>query len=235
MRVLAIGCHPDDLEIACSGTLRKYVEQGADVYMCHVANGDQGHVIIPPEELGGIREKEAENAGKLIGAKEVFNLNVSDMQVNRHDQAQIDAVADVVRYCRPDVVITHNTEDYMQDHVETSYLATNGCFAAGLPHRSFNHPAYKSFIPTFFMDSLAGVNFDPALYVDITSQIETKLQALAMHGSQIKWMLEHDNIDFVDMVRTCSKYRGYQCGVPYAEAFRPYNVYQRYSTKHLLP
>ena len=133
MRVLAIGCHPDDLEIACSGTLRKYVEQGADVYMCHVAKGDQGHVIIPPEELGGIREKEAENAGKLIGAKEVFNLNVSDMQVNRHDQAQIDAVADVVRYCRPDVVITHNTEDYMQDHVETSYLATNGCFAAGLP------------------------------------------------------------------------------------------------------
>ena len=79
------------------------------------------------------------------------------------------------------------------------------------------------------------MNFDPALYVDITSQIETKLQALAMHESQIKWMLEHDNIDFVDMVRTCSKYRGYQCGVPYAEAFRPYNVYQRYSTKHLLP
>ena len=38
MKVLAIGCHPDDLEIACGGTLRKYVEEGADVYMCHVAN-----------------------------------------------------------------------------------------------------------------------------------------------------------------------------------------------------
>ena len=58
MNVLAIGCHPDDLEIACSGTLRKYVEQGADVYMCHVASGDQGHVVIMPEPLAEIREKE---------------------------------------------------------------------------------------------------------------------------------------------------------------------------------
>ena len=46
MKVLAIGCHPDDLEIACGGTLRKYVENGAEVTMCHVANGDQGHVVI---------------------------------------------------------------------------------------------------------------------------------------------------------------------------------------------
>lgn len=53
MRVLAVGCHPDDLEIACGGTLRKYVEQGAEVYTCHVANGNQGHVVIEPEPLAG--------------------------------------------------------------------------------------------------------------------------------------------------------------------------------------
>ena len=76
MKVLAVGCHPDDLEIACSGTLRKYVEQGAEVYMCHVANGCLGHVIIEPEELRVIRTKEAEEAGKIIGAKQVFNLDV---------------------------------------------------------------------------------------------------------------------------------------------------------------
>ncbi len=71
MRVLAIGCHPDDLEIACSGTLRKYVEQGADVYMCHVANGDQGHVIIEPGPLGKIREKEGAEPESF---EEVWNL-----------------------------------------------------------------------------------------------------------------------------------------------------------------
>lgn len=235
MNVLAIGCHPDDLEIACSGTLRKYVEQGATVYMCHVANGDQGHVVIEPEPLAALRAEEARKAAMFIGAKEIFSIGVSDMQVNSHDQAQIDAVADVVRFTQPDVIITHNDVDYMQDHVEASHLATNGAFMSGLPHRSVKYPAYQSFIPTFFMDTLAGVDFNPSHYVDISGQIEMKLQALAMHESQVKWMLEHDDIDFVDMVRTCSRYRGYQCGVAYAEAFRPYNVYPRHSTKHLLP
>lgn len=235
MNVLAIGCHPDDLEIACSGTLRKYVEQGATVYMCHVANGDQGHVVIEPEPLAALRAEEARKAAMHIGAKEIFSIGVSDMQVNRHDQKQIDAVADVVRFTKPDVIITHNPEDYMQDHVETSHLATNGGFMSGLPHRSVNYPAFQSFIPTFFMDTLAGVDFHPSHYVDISGQIERKLEALTMHESQVKWMLEHDDIDFVDMVRTCSRYRGYQCGVAYAEAFRPYNVYPRFSTKHLLP
>ena len=235
MRILAIGCHPDDLEIACGGTMRKYADQGAEVYMCHVANGDQGHVIIEPEPLAAIRAEEARKAAMFIGAKEIFNIGISDMQINRHDQAQIDAVADVVRYTKPDVIITHNDTDYMQDHVETSHLATNGAFMSGLPHRSVNYPAYTSFIPTFFMDTLAGVGFQPTHYVDVTDQIERKLQALTMHESQIKWMLEHDDIDFVDMVRTCSRYRGYQCGVAYAEGFRPYSVYPRHSTKHLLP
>ena len=85
------------------------------------------------------------------------------------------------------------------------------------------------------MDTLAGVDFQPTHYVDISAQIETKLDALRCHESQLKWMFEHDGIDFADMVKTCSKYRGYQCGVAFAEGFRPYNVYPRYSTKHLLP
>ncbi len=235
MRVLAIGCHPDDLEIACAGTLRKYVEQGAEVYMCHVANGDQGHVIIEPEPLAAMRTLEAENAGKIIGAKEVINIGVSDMQVNSHNLEVMDAVADVVRMARPDVIITHNNEDYMLDHVETSIIATNGSFCSGLGHRPRKYEAFSSFIPVFFMDTLAGVNFQPTHYVDITGQIDIKIKALECHESQLKWMLEHDGIDFADMVRTCSKYRGYQCGVAYAEGFRPYNVYPRYSTKNLLP
>ncbi len=235
MKVLAVGCHPDDLEIACGGTLRKYVEQGAEVYMCHVANGDQGHMVIEPQELAAMRTLEAERSGKIIGAKEVFNLDVSDLQVNSHDLDVMDAMADVVRFTRPDVIITHNDDDYMLDHKETSIIATNGSFVSGISHRPRKYDAFSSFIPVFFMDTLAGVGFQPTHYVDITNQIDTKIRALECHESQLKWMLEHDNIDFADMVRTCSKYRGYQCGVAYAEGFRPYNVYPRYSTKNLLP
>ena len=107
MSVLAVGCHPDDLEIACGGTLRKYVEQGAEVYTCHVANGNQGHVVIEPEPLTAMCAEEFEEASRIIGAKQTFNLNVGDMPVNSHDLAVMDAMADVVRCTRPDVIITH--------------------------------------------------------------------------------------------------------------------------------
>lgn len=235
MKVLAVGCHPDDLEIACGGTLRKYVDNGADVYMCHVANGNMGHVEILPGPLAELRTKEAEDAGKILGAKEVFNLNVGDVLVNRYDNDVVDAMADVVRRVKPDVIITHNDKDYMQDHIETSRIAFNGSFIATLAHKAVKHAAYPEFVPIYFMDTLAGVDFIPTNYVDITNQIDIKLKALACHESQIKWMLEHDGIDFLDMVKTCSKFRGYQCGVPFAEGYRPCTVYPRMTTKQLLP
>lgn len=235
MRVLAIGCHPDDLEIACGGTLRKYVEQGAEVVMCHVANGNLGHVEIEPDPLRAVRIQEAGQSGAVLGAREVISLDVGDLLPNRHDQRVIDQVADTVRYVKPDVIITHNPDDYMQDHMEVSRLATNGSFCSGLTHRPRVYDAFSSFVPVFFMDTLAGVGFQPTHYVDISGQIDRKLEALRCHQSQIKWMLDHDGIDFLDMVRTCSRYRGYQCGAAYAEGFRPYMAYLRVSAKALLP
>ena len=59
MNILAIGCHPDDVEIACSGILAKCVKRGDKVIVCHVSNGNLGHVIIPPDELAVIRKNEA--------------------------------------------------------------------------------------------------------------------------------------------------------------------------------
>ena len=157
------------------------------------------------------------------------------MCVNRHNQEVLDAVADLVRFTKPDVIITHNCDDYMQDHIETSHLAVNGSFCSGLSHRPRQYDPFNSFVPVFFMDTVAGVNFQPTHYVNITDQIEIKMKALNCHESQLKWMLEHDNIDFADMVKTCSRYRGYQCGAEYAEGFRQCQVYLKGTTKRLLP
>lgn len=235
MKVLAVGCHPDDLEIACGGTLRKYADEGAEVYMCHIANGNMGHVEIKPEPLREIRTREAEEAGEILGAKKVYSLDVGDVTVARFDNDVVDAMADVVREVQPDLIITHNDEDYMQDHVETSRIAFNGSFISTLTHKSLKYAALDKVVPIYFMDTLAGVNFIPTHYVDITNQIERKLEALGKHESQIKWMLEHDHIDFLDMIKTCSRFRGYQCGAAFAEGFRPCMVYQRMAVGQLLP
>ena len=85
------------------------------------------------------------------------------------------------------------------------------------------------------MDNLAGVNFIPTEYVDISDKIDKKLEMLECHVSQLKWMRDHDGIDFADFVRTCSKFRGLQCGVPYAEAFTQELVWPKVLPKRLLP
>ena len=66
-------------------------------------------------------------------------------------------------------------------------------------------------------------------------EIDLKIKMLECHESQIVWMRDHDHIDFADMVRTCSRYRGYQCGADYAEGFRQCQVYLKGTTKRLLP
>lgn len=115
MNVLAIGCHPDDLEIGCGGTLSAYAKQGHKVFMCHVANGDKGHAVIMPDELRNIRSREAEEGGRIIGAKEVISIDIPDLEVNSCNESTINKTIDLVRYVKPDVIITHSPQDYMQD------------------------------------------------------------------------------------------------------------------------
>ncbi|MDE5896998.1 MAG: PIG-L family deacetylase, partial [Clostridia bacterium] len=74
MRVLAIGAHPDDIEIACAGTLAKCVKRGDKVIVCHASTGNLGHVVIPPDELTKIRSEEAKRAGAMAGIEVVGGL-----------------------------------------------------------------------------------------------------------------------------------------------------------------
>lgn len=235
MNVLAVGCHPDDLEIGCGGTLAKYAKDGHRVVMCHVANGNMGHAVIVPEELRIIRTEEAEAAGLKLGAAEVINLDVPDLEVYSRYQAAVMKMIDVIRYVKPDIIITHGPEDYMRDHVEVSRLVFDASFSSSVPHLETELACYTKVAPLYYMDTLAGVGFLPEEYADISKEINIKLEALNCHQSQIKWMLEHDGIDFLDFVKTVSKFRGLQCGVAYAEGFRRCVTWPRLQPKRLLP
>ncbi|MFO7612029.1 MAG: PIG-L family deacetylase [Clostridia bacterium] len=235
MRVLAVGCHPDDLEIGCGGTLAKFVQKKHEVFMCHVANGNMGHAVVMPEELREIRTAEAEESGRIIGAGRVFNIDVHDLTVDSRDEGTVKKVIEVIRYTRPDMIITHSPEDYMKDHVETGRIVFDASFSSSIPHYGTNTRAFDKIVPLYYMDTLAGVGFLPEEYVDITETLETKLMALERHESQVKWMRDHDGIDFLDFVRTVSKFRGLQCGVEYAEGFRLCRTWPRQSTERLLP
>lgn len=233
MRILAVGAHPDDLEILCAGTLAKYRERGDHVVMCHVANGDKGHFVIPPDELTVIRRGEAEAAAAVIGA-ECVEMGFLDLGIHDTDAARLRFV-DMVRAARPDVIITHHPDDYHTDHQAVTALVLEASFSATVPHVETEHPNLARLPVVYFMDTLTGLHFQPTEYVDITPYMPTKLEMLSKHQSQLVWLKDHDNYDAVDALETMAKFRGYQCGVKYAEGFIRYRVWGRNQPGYFLP
>jgi len=233
MNILAVGAHPDDLETLCAGTLAKYVKEGHKVFMANLCNGNLGHSEISPEELREIRRKECEKAASMIEA-ELLTPDIGDMSLFP-DRETRKKVVDIVRMAKPDVVLTHAPNDYMVDHITTSQLVLDASFAAPVPHFYTDHAPHTKIAPVFYMDTISGIDFQPEIYVDISPEIELKKKMLACHQSQAKWLKEHHNIDYLEVMVTVAKFRGLQCGVAYAEGFRAVKLAGRNVTERLLP
>jgi len=233
MRILAVGAHPDDIELLCAGTLVKFKRRGDEVFMAHLCNGDKGHYEIKPPELAKIRAEEAKKSARIIGA-EIKEGLFADFEIYDTPEARR-KVTDLIRLARPDIIITHYPDDYMMDHSITSRLVINASFAATTPNYITEHKFIPSIPAVIFMDTLAGVRFSPSEYVDITDVIEVKEKMLLCHQSQYKWLKEHDNIDYVEFMKSIASFRGRQCGVKYAEAFQVYQVWGRIKPQRLLP
>jgi LmbE family N-acetylglucosaminyl deacetylase len=144
-------------------------------------------------------------------------------------------MVDVIREVQPDYIITHAPDDYMKDHIEVTKAVFDASFSASVPSFVTNKAHFTQIPPIYYMDTLAGVGFLPTEYVDISTSIEIKLQMINCHQSQLKWLKDHDDIDFLDSVRTISKFRGLQCGAAYAEGFTQCQAWHRLTTKRLLP
>jgi LmbE family N-acetylglucosaminyl deacetylase len=232
-RVLAVGAHPDDLEILCSGTLAKYVQRGAATIMAIATDGSAGHMEIPPDELAQIRREEAKHAAELIGA-DLHWLGFSDELIFEDVDTRMHFV-DLIRIAKPDIILTHDPDDYHPDHRVVSRLMFDASFLSGLPTIKSEYPAHPGVQPLYYFDTLGGANFTPTEYVDISETYETKRAMLECHASQLTWLKEHDNIDILDFVNVMARARGLQCGVRYAEAFRPELAWPRLRPYRLLP
>jgi N-acetylglucosamine malate deacetylase 1 len=218
-RVLAIGAHPDDLEILCAGTLAKLAQAGAQVVVAVATDGSGGHMVIPPDELAQIRRTEAEKSAAMLDA-ELHWLGYTDELIFEDIATRLRFI-DLIRAARPDLILTHTPDDYHPDHRVVSRLVFDSSFVAGVPNVTTELPAHPGIQALYYFDSLAGTNFVPTEYVDITDTFTTKHAMLACHDSQLKWLKDHDNIDILDFMTVMSRSRGLQCGVTYAEGYRP--------------
>ena len=219
MKIMAIGAHPDDVEICCFGTLARCVERGDTVVVCSVTNGNQGHGTIAPEKLRMVRMAESAKAAQIIGAS-YCTLDIDDMTLDSSDAQTKIRLTDLIRSIRPEVVITHSPEDYHPDHIATEQLVSSSLVQSTLVHlKTDNEPLDKPFL-LYHMDKVGGGLFVPNEYVDITTTYGKKEQALACHLSQIDYLDKSSSLNLPYAMEVLAQYRGLQCGCRYAEGFR---------------
>jgi len=197
--------------------MAKYAKSGHKTVIATMTNGDKGHLVIPPKKLAKIRLGEARRAASILGGQYVW-AGFSDGEVF-HNQDAVMRVVEVIRRARPDVIFTMSPEDYHGDHSNTGRIVVEATFDAGIPRirtGSLAHTPKR----VYYCETTFGIGFEPDLWVDISDVMDTKLRALRQHKSQFQWLKDHHGTDFIDDARVCSRFRGLQVGVKYAEAFQ---------------
>ena len=174
---LAIGPHPDDIEIGIGGTVAKHAAMGDRVGLCDLTAGEMGSNGTVEERLA-----EAASASEVLGAAWRVNLRLPDRAIGG-DPAHARAVAGLVRHARPRVVAIPYWSDRHPDHVAASQLLTEGVFSAGLRRYEAEGEAWKpeSVCYYFINDSAT-----PSFVVDVSDHYESKRRALACHVTQFR-------------------------------------------------
>jgi LmbE family N-acetylglucosaminyl deacetylase len=235
MNVLAIGAHPDDIEILCAGTLARYAAQGHQIIVAPFTCGDMGDLRIAPAELGQIRRQESAASAAILGARLLWPGITDELVFPNEEQRRV--MIDLLRQADPDVILTHSPNDYHPDHRYVSQLVFDSYFQKGLPHiPGQKQPACRfGQAQVYYMDNLAGIGFTPSEYVDITPVIDTKRRMLDCHQSQVKPMRELAQTDLIELIEVQARFRGMGAGCRYAEGFTRLEAFQRGLTRRILP
>lgn len=213
MKLLAIGAHPDDIEIYMFGTLAAAWAMGAELAYAIATDGAAGGKL-DPAVLRETRRTEATAAASMLGVTPAF-LDFPDGRLSA-DAPLINAVRALIKAVEPDLVLTHAPNDYHGDHRALSEAVRIGAnFVA----------------PVAYADTMMGVGFSPTHYVDVTAQFAGKTKAILAHTSQ-------QPERFVAMMTQHNAFRAAQAnGKPgsYAETFRFEPVFPFVDIRELLP
>ena len=125
--ILAIGVHPDDVELSCSGTILKHQAAGRTVGLLDLTLGELG-----TRGNATLRTQEAMNAANFLGVQFRKQLDLGD-GFFEHNKDSLCAIIEIIRYCQPEIVLCNAVSDRHPDHGRASKLAADACFFSGLP------------------------------------------------------------------------------------------------------
>jgi bacillithiol biosynthesis deacetylase BshB1 len=210
-RILAIGPHPDDLEIAMGGTACWLLAQGHEVVLCDLTNGEPTPVGTPER-----RAAEAAEAARLLGVRRRITLSLPNRYLQDTLEART-AVAEVIREVRPDTLFVPYWTDAHPDHVAACTLAEAARFTAKLTKTTMRgEPHYPRRVYHFFSTHYR-LHVRPSFIIDISDFIDTKIASIVAYESQFGE--ERGTGWIVDAIRETNGYWGRLIHRRYGEAF----------------
>ena len=233
MNILAIGAHPDDIEILCAGTLALYKQQGHTVFMAVATDGAVGSPTLSRPETAEMRRREQEKSCAILGAELIW-MGFEDEWLF-DDRPTRTRFLDAIRQADPDIIFVHSPSDYLSDHRISGQIAVDCRIPATIRLVETSLREIKRVPHIFFMDNVSGLDFEPEHYVDISSVIKTKEEMLKAHESQNSWTREIFNEDLSALMKRLSSFRGIPIGSRYAEGFRSLRTYPLNDPMVLLP
>lgn len=202
MRILAIGAHPDDIEVGCAGTLLKYADYGHDVFMLVMTTG----------EMGGdaqMRKNEQIRAAEILKIKDLIWGGYRDTQLSPQMNQIVYDIEILLKKIKPDFTLIHYGDDTHQDH-RALHKATVS--------------ATRYIKNVLFFEGPTTQNFSPSIFVDIKESIQTKIECLMAHQSQVM-KTNIEGLSIKDAVHATAVFRGIQGRVQFAEAFVPLRLF----------
>lgn len=213
--ILAIGAHAGDAEISCGMALCHHVNQGKKVAMLHLTLGEKGSKDMTPERYAELKHTEAEYAAKAIGAQ-VYFLPYKDGELPVNDEVKF-GIADVIRECRPSIILTHWGKSIHKDHINTNLNVPDAIFYAGIAGFERKNPAHYAGTLYFAENWEDREDFVPELYLEVTPE-DMKLWQ-EMTGKYALFRGEVVKFPYVDYYKSLARVRGPEVGFDHATAF----------------
>jgi LmbE family N-acetylglucosaminyl deacetylase len=202
MKILAIGAHPDDIEVGCAGTLAKYVHAGHDIYLLVMTEGHMGG-------KRAVRKKEQLKSAKILKPRELLWGGCEDTSLSLHMNKMVQDIEAVLKKITPDFIFVQYDDDTHQDHRSLSKATIS---------------ATRYVRNVLFYEGPTTQNFSPTVFVDIKETIDTKFATLLAHQSQVR-KTNIEGLSITDIVRSTAVFRGIQGRVQFAEAFAPLRLF----------
>lgn len=222
--VLAIGVHPDDVELSCSGTIINELKRGKKVGIIDLTQGELG-----TRGTVETRYAEAAKAAAIMGVHVRENLKMRDGFFRNDEEHQLMLIRAIRKY-QPEIILANALHDRHPDHGRAGHLIAESAFLAGLAKietKDDNGAPQARWRPKYILHYLQDCYHEPDLIIDISDVFEQRMKAIEAYTTQFYNPDSGDNgpqtyistPDFLDSIIGRARMLGKRIGVKYGEGF----------------